>query len=121
MTGYDAPSPGGYRAIGKHRYGMTVIGLIVLTILVAVVAQYFLGDKVSSALLGMVAAAIWIVQSIRSIVAPQGYADPEIGPSVQSVRRWAIFQLILWIFLGAFWLDDWLHPTTGFLTFGGAS
>ncbi|MDB5679000.1 hypothetical protein [Sphingomonas bacterium] len=119
MSGYNAPAPDGYRAVGKHRYGMTLIGLIALSIFVVVLLHHILGDKVSTPVIWMGVDAIWMIRSIVSIIAPGRQADAVIGPSARSVRIWAIIQLAAFTVLGAFWLDVWLHPSTGLLTLGG--
>lgn len=99
-THIDAPSR--YRPTGKHRYGLSLFGLCLLSALVLFALNQLFGESIARHGGWAAISLIWIVQSFRAILDPQRFRENVyIGPPLRTIRFNAALALVAWTAIAA--------------------
>jgi hypothetical protein len=98
MSGTASEAPERYRPVGKHRFGLQLMGLVVLTASAIWAADHFFGDLGSGRyVVWLLIALIWVGRCVRTILAPERDAEAEGAErSLRSIRVEAVIFLVLW-------------------------
>jgi len=88
----------GHRPIGKHRFGAKIIRLILALALIGLLLSYVVPSRTAFAIMRLLTAVIWIVQSIRPILMSDEQLNrsdlvfPDASP--RNLRGWSVAMLI---------------------------